>query len=707
MTTLPADVKDKIASLLAKAEKETVVSSSKAICALLRQHGMLYDMKVHCRHVGVHISNRDGTGVSATSVQHLLSNIVNLGWDAAEVKALAIEQDDQSREEAIRFNEDLVTNAEGSLGPIRDKLLFLSLQGSHTNQALRSVYYECPHPNPLLTENGLLSLAKIEGKDKALAEAVRTGCNWQVVTSAAVRMFPSLPQLLQTAGNASGQIAQGEHEVQMLQRILASWKLETSRLKPGFQVDFSSIKSRVSASASGHNDSIAPMYSFIMKFCGGEAAPFLNESVQFVNHHGQPTLKLGSQFYHAISTDTKGNPLERLVQVRHGALKLAYSSTEPVGKLDVMRLISASDKDFKKKVRDAEDLMNEYRVTLKPFLAKHDNVRMMIHRMDCDMIRFLLGRRLSRNYKCMEAIIHDFYKLVSEAAAEVVPSRFADAAALTEDWPLKTQPTQGSSSALAMVKYDENSRVVNLEEVLASKGYTIGATIKQCKGGMEGVISGITNDTVSVTHGEGCTDVPASQLLASEWTIVKPKAGPQMLDLARFSFKASREYEVQVIKAKIVLEMNEMSRKHQDCEAGLEVFVKPNLIRTNRSFRAGSLVLVPISTKIIHKFGDKSCVPPSALRVETEVDHVQFWLGKPTAMNATSTEGMVVPFWYLETSSDPDVCNMSMTYVRGDAIRIPVYKNIKPVPSGQAIVGAESVPEAQDAAPKKKKSKHS
>jgi hypothetical protein len=177
--------------------------------------------------------------------------------------------------------------------------------------------------------------------------------------------------------------------------------------------------------------------------------------------------------------------------------------------------------------------------------------------------------------------------------------------------------------------------------------------------------------------------------------------------LARFSFKVSREYEAQVIKRKIVLETNEMYRKYQDCEAGLEVFVKPNLIRTNRSFRAGSLVLVPISTKIIHKFGDKSCVPPSALRVETEVDHVQFWLGKPTAMNATSTEGMVVPFWYLETSSDPDVCNMSMTYVRGDAIRIPVYKNIKPVPSGQAIVGAESVPEAQDAAPKKKKSKQS
>jgi len=115
MTTLPADVKDKIASLLAKAEKETVVSSSKAICALLRQHGMLYDMKVHCRHVGVHISNRDGTGLSATSVQQLLTNIVSLGWDETEVKALAIEQDDQSREEAIRFNQDLVTNAEGKV----------------------------------------------------------------------------------------------------------------------------------------------------------------------------------------------------------------------------------------------------------------------------------------------------------------------------------------------------------------------------------------------------------------------------------------------------------------------------------------------------------------------------------------------------------------------------------------------------------------
>lgn len=689
MTTLPADVRDKIALLLTRAEKDTVVSSCRAILGLLREHGMAYDIKVHCRHVGVHMSNRDGTGVSATGVQSLLSNIFTIGWEDSELKALAVEIDDLSRADSISFNEQLVKAASGALGPIKDSLMFMSLQGSHTNQALRSVYYACSHPNPLLTENGVLSLSKIEAKDKGLAEAVKNGCSWQVVSSAAVRLFPALPQLLQTAGNAAGQIAQGEHEVQMLQRIHGVWRHEASVLKAGHQVDFAAVKAKVLASASGHAEVIAPMYSFMLKYCGGDTAPFLHDSVQFVNHHGQPTIKLGAPFYHALSSDTKGNALERLVQVRHAVLKLAYSGSEHVAKGDVARLLSNADQEFGKKVRNAESLMHEYRAAVQPYIASHDPVRAHLNRMDCDIVRFLLGRKLQRKYQSMEAVVHDFYKTVSSAVNANIPSRFEVHASTTEDY-IDKQPVQCMSTSMAMVQYDSSSNISNLSEVLASKGYLVGVMVKH-RSGAEGTIASVSNTNVAVqTEAGDSTDAPASQFLASEWTIVRPKTGPHLLDLARFSFSSSQEFEAQVIKSRIMLAINELSRKHQDCEGGVEVLVKPNMVRAKRSFKTGSLVMVPTSMRIMYKIGTKSCVPTSGLRVETDISHIQFWLVKPTTMTTSSTEGIVVPFWYLETSSDPDAHNLAMTLSdQGGSIKIPVYKNIKAVLSGEALVGQE------------------
>ena len=339
---LPQDVHQQVLELMARAEKDTIVASAKSVCNILKQHGLMWEMRVHCRHVGVHPCNRDGIGVSAVAVQQLLSNIFALGFDWAEVKALAVETDGAGRDDAVKFNERLVASSSGTLAPISDHLMLLSLQGSHTNQALRAIHYACSHPNQELTENGKLSVARIEAKDRSLADAVKNGCPWQVVSANAVKLYPGLPQLLQTAGNACGQIAQGEHEVQMLHRVFAAWKAEQALLKDGFQVVFNNVKARVSTSVSQHLDTIAPMYSFILKFCGGESGTFLSESVSFINHHGKPTLKLGAPFYQALSTDTKGDALQRLAQVRQSALKLAFSGTEVISKSDVMRLISSS-----------------------------------------------------------------------------------------------------------------------------------------------------------------------------------------------------------------------------------------------------------------------------------------------------------------------------------------------------------------------------
>ena len=557
----PQAAHEQIVELLSRAEKDTIVANAKAVINLLKQHGLMYEIRVHSKHVGVHPCNRDGLGVSSVGVQDLLNSIFSLGWDWSEAKRLAVEADEGNRDAHLKFNEQLVTSSAGVLAPIKDHLMFLSLQGSHTNQVLRSIYYGCLRPNEAMTEHGKLSCAKLEGKDEAFAEAVRQGCTWQVLSAKAVQLYPSLPSILQAAGNACGQVAQGEHEVQMLQRVFSSWKSEQANLKPGFQVEFSNIKARVATSASVHLGAVPAMYTFLLKFAGGDSGDFLRETVAYVKYHGKPNVEVGSQVYQTLGADFKGDVMERLARVRHALLKLAYSGSDVVTKQDVQRLVNPSDKVFAQKVKEAEAIMNEYRGTLNAAGAQHPELFKLTHNLDCDIVRFMLGRRLARQYTCVGGIIHDFYEVVSNLTGKTLQSRFEHDAATTLDWPDKPQASKTSgATALTMVNYDQNSRVTNIAEVLAVRGFVVGTCVKS-KQHPEALITSMTNESVSLAVADTTVDVPASSFLANEWTITKPKAQPQQIDLRKFSFESSIDYSIQVMKAKIMIDVAVLTEK--------------------------------------------------------------------------------------------------------------------------------------------------
>ena len=80
----PQAAHEQIVELLSRAEKDTIVANAKAVINLLKQHGLMYEIRVHSKHVGVHPCNRDGLGVSSVGVQDLLNSIFSLGWDWSE-----------------------------------------------------------------------------------------------------------------------------------------------------------------------------------------------------------------------------------------------------------------------------------------------------------------------------------------------------------------------------------------------------------------------------------------------------------------------------------------------------------------------------------------------------------------------------------------------------------------------------------------------
>ena len=149
-----------------------------------------------------------------------MDSIFESGWDSTQVNAVAIEVDPNTDMDVLEFNKKVTIDSIGLLPQIpAHKLLFASLSASHTNAGLRCIAAQCPHDSAEMCINGMLSAQVIGQKDVAFAEAVGHGLDWKVLSKVVGQEFPHFLQLVQSALNSSGQVAKGEHELQILKRM--------------------------------------------------------------------------------------------------------------------------------------------------------------------------------------------------------------------------------------------------------------------------------------------------------------------------------------------------------------------------------------------------------------------------------------------------------------------------------------------------------
>ena len=84
---------------------------------------------------------------------------------------------------------------------------------------LRCIYYGSPSPDERITENGFLSLEKLDKKDNLYAEHVRRGLRWKRIRWQVEAEFPEIMKIVQEAGNASHQIANSTSRPEILYKI--------------------------------------------------------------------------------------------------------------------------------------------------------------------------------------------------------------------------------------------------------------------------------------------------------------------------------------------------------------------------------------------------------------------------------------------------------------------------------------------------------
>lgn len=114
---MDAGLKKQIDGLLEEAEKGSLLQSMEKIYAILRDHGLMWSSTIHSRWIGVHESNRDGTGISPDHVQKLCLDFFEFGYVPSASRRICIElgTGDRCSDDTRAYNDKLVQQSNNLL----------------------------------------------------------------------------------------------------------------------------------------------------------------------------------------------------------------------------------------------------------------------------------------------------------------------------------------------------------------------------------------------------------------------------------------------------------------------------------------------------------------------------------------------------------------------------------------------------------------
>ena len=305
---IPDSVVQTVKSLIESSDGDKIVKCVHSALKELENSGHFYKVTVHCRHVGCHPENRDGSGVNAIDVHGLLDDLIAAGFVLDRVQAIGVEVSD---EKELQWNQAMVDGTAGQLGTMDStQLKVLSLSGSHTNFVMRLMDQQAEHESEIVSTNGRLSKELLARHDQAFHKAVTEGYQWRVLSKYVSIQLPELLALVQRMGNAT--LNRGEHELQLLRRLHGAW-LNQSKQGP---VEYLKVKKMCTQGVPpALVKSMPHLYSFALKAAGGKTPWLIQETEAFVRAHASSTKVLGADLWQALSTDVKGGT--QLLRFRH------------------------------------------------------------------------------------------------------------------------------------------------------------------------------------------------------------------------------------------------------------------------------------------------------------------------------------------------------------------------------------------------------
>ncbi|OLP77936.1 hypothetical protein AK812_SmicGene41941 [Symbiodinium microadriaticum] len=594
---LTSEVSDQIRAILDRSKSgDFLVKSVQELFGVLRQAGLMSTMTLPPLSVGVHPQNRDGIMLHQKDCHELLDSIAQVGFVASRVEAIGVEVCSESERD---YNVKLCTAAAGKLGSMDpDALKILSLSASHTNFALRLVASAAPHESESLSVNGILSLEQVRLRDPVLAQHVVQGLTWQVIAKEVALAHPELLQLVQSSQNAT--LVKSESELQLLRRVFSL----CSRPNPP---DFQGVKKMALSSKPPCSETFPALYTFALRYCGGSDGRFLRETEQFVRTSGQ-TRSLGLGFWQLLAQDyMKGQ--QQLVHMRHAILKLGLSG----GGLTQSNAKKMYSRECSTKILEGDRVLMKLReLVSNAGIDILQDVRFIniLGIVDMTVARFCLGIQAAedgKDYKSIAGIAHDATLLFGTLGVQ-----------LTSPWQSSAEAAKGAQSSNSqalerMRELNSDGSLRNASELLADKGFTLQAFVRRRADKLECRIDGIHGQQIHLVElkNKGVMKVPLEQFLAGTWVIFQPRSEPEIIeDLSVFMPSECYDFQAAVVVACIQQELATLTENHKNILSQLSMQLKPTkALVTTEKFKAGQLVLVPSSFKIVQRLKSQGDLP--------------------------------------------------------------------------------------------------
>jgi hypothetical protein len=684
MSTISQELKDEIEAILLEAETGALVPAIRNLFLVLRRAGLMYEIKLQPRMVGCHPSNRDGYGINPHDVHSLLFDIYGIGFSLDELKAVCVEiGDDKS---IVDWNLEMVLEAHGMLAPVEAAFLkYASLMGGHTNQGFRALAHGCLSDNEDMTLGGKLSIEKIKERDPSLAMAAVHGVTWQVITSATVAAFPRMCGLVQAAGNAAGQIAKGEHELQVLRKLHNTYVLEQKRCA---QVAFADVKLIVMRSKPPCVQSIPGMYQFMLKYSGGAAGAMIRETESFVKANAPSSRTVSPEIWDAIVGDFKGP--EQAARFRHGLLKLMY--TDVGCKVTVGDIKKCGSKDVLPSVVIAESLMNELRRIVETEKISAIDARDALGALDLQLAGFVIDK-----YTKVGSVSQIAHQCILELRIKTTRKDIAS------PWEAEAMKHQDSQESVASTKKKVTSTTAELVMrnltadgklnepclVVQEMGFAVAMCVQRKADKMVAHIEKMNSDGIVLRTGDGQVIAPIASFIRGDWKTHSVPDGPVEIESWQlYSPHVSKEFASLRMKAVIMEELCELTHKYSDLMSSIKVFYKPKkFVVSTDKFAIGKLIVVPSTLKV--ESGSGSMVAHSVdLGM---IEEQRFWLCPTVNMplRAGAVPAFIAPFWFIETVSEMKDANMEFTYLarKGSESKftVPVLKNTKAIKDGDRL----------------------
>ena len=195
-------------------------------CLFWKQH-------TPCTFVGVWPGNRGGMGVSVTQAitngcNHIASgySLAKASEDAWAVQSL---QQTAAHLEAMTFNTEL-SKKQGLL-PLSD-LVLQSFGGTNNNVFLRAVKTGAPCTSKKIAPSGNLDAEKLSNESQHLADALKSGLEWNIVRGEVAKRWPSYISLGSNALNTRGTSEVSELEGMMTMQQTYKHPIEVLKHSP-------------------------------------------------------------------------------------------------------------------------------------------------------------------------------------------------------------------------------------------------------------------------------------------------------------------------------------------------------------------------------------------------------------------------------------------------------------------------------------------